>query len=130
MTQAQAQVENAPNKPVHLMYLVGAVLAFYLLQWTIDWVWGYFATPPNELTLSIASGIVAVVGAIWLYRNDRVYTLANEVAGELKKVTWPTAKEVRSATIVVIVMAIISAIILGLFDLVWSKLTDLVYGGV
>ena len=129
MTQSQATAENAPNKPVHLMYLVGAVLAFYLLQWTIDWVWGYFAKPPDELTLSIGSGIVAVVGAIILYRNDRVYTLANEVAGELKKVTWPTAKEVRSATIVVIVMAIISAIILGLFDLVFSKLTDLVYGG-
>lgn len=130
MTQSQAPVENAPNKPVHLMYLVGAVLAFYLFQWTIDWVWGYFGTPPNELTLSIVAGFVAVFGAIILYRNDRVYSLANEVAGELKKVTWPTAKEVRGATIVVIVMAIISAIILGLFDLVWSKLTDLVYGGV
>ena len=28
-----AQQENAPNKPVHLMYLCGAVLLFYLLQW-------------------------------------------------------------------------------------------------
>ena len=130
MTQSQTNVENAPNKPVHLMYLVGAVLAFYLLQWTIDWIWGYFTTPPSELVISILAGVVAVVGAIAMYRNDRVYTLANEVAGELKKVTWPTAKEVRAATIVVIVMAIISAIILGLFDLVWSKLTDLVYGGV
>jgi preprotein translocase subunit SecE len=63
-----------------------------------------------------------------LYRNDRVYTLANEVSGELKKVTWPTAKEVRAATLVVVVMAIISSIILGVFDLVWSNLTELVYG--
>lgn len=126
----QSTTENAPNKPVHLMYLVGAVLAFYLLQWSIDWLWGYFGPPPSEMTLSIASAAIAVLGAIVLYRNDRCYTLANEVAGELKKVTWPTAKEVRAATIVVIVMAIISAIILGLFDLVWSQLTDLVYGGV
>jgi preprotein translocase subunit SecE len=57
-----------------------------------------------------------------------VYTLANEVAGELKKVTWPTPKEVRTATMVVLVMSIISAIILGVFDLVWSNLTELVYG--
>ena len=42
--------------------------------------------------------------------------------------TWPTAKEVRTATMVVVVMAIISAVILGLFDAVWSKLTELVYG--
>lgn len=130
MTQSPATIENAPNKPVHLMYLIGAVLAFYLLQWTTDWVWGYFGTPPSELTLSITAGVVAVAATILLYRNDRAYTFANEVASELKKVTWPTAKEVRAATIVVIVMAIISAIILALFDFVWSRLTDLVYGGV
>ena len=123
-----AQQENAPNKPVHLMYLCGAVLLFYLLQWTTDWVWGYFATPPSEFKISVLSGAVAVIAAIVCYRNDRIYTLANEVTGELKKVTWPTAKEVRTATMVVMVMSIISAIILGLFDFVWSNLTELVYG--
>jgi len=123
-----AQQENAPNKPVHLMYLCGAVLLFYLLQWSIDWLWGYLATPPSDFNISILSGTIAVITGIVLYRNDRVYTLANEVTGELKKVTWPTAKEVRAATIVVMVMAVISAIILGVFDLVWSNLTELVYG--
>ena len=123
-----AQQENAPNKPVHLMYLCGAVLLFYLLQWTIDWVWGYVATPPSEFKISLLSGAVALVAGVVLYRHDRVYTLANEVTGELKKVTWPTAKEIRTATIVVMVMSIISAIILGLFDLVWTNLTELVYG--
>jgi preprotein translocase subunit SecE len=72
--------------------------------------------------------VTASVTAIVMYRNDRMYHLTNEVAQELKKVTWPTAKEVRAATLVVIVMAIISAIILGLFDFVWSNLTELVYG--
>jgi preprotein translocase subunit SecE len=120
--------ENAPNKPVHLIYLCGAVLLFYLLQWSIDWVWGYFATSPSETQISLIAAIAAVVIGLTLYRNDRAYTLANEVSGELKKVTWPTAKEVRTATIVVIVMAIISAVILGLFDLVWSNLTELIYG--
>jgi preprotein translocase subunit SecE len=123
-----AQQENAPNKPVHLMYLCGAVLLFYMLQWTIDWVWGYFGTPPSEFKISLASGAVAVFVGIWLYRNDRVFTLANEVSGELKKVTWPTAKEVRTATMVVVVMSLISALILGVFDLVWTNLTELVYG--
>jgi preprotein translocase subunit SecE len=125
---SSTQVENAPNKPVHLIYLCGAVLAFYLLQWTIDWIWGYFGTPPSEFNITLASGVIAVLAAVVMYRNDRIYTYANEVAGELKKVTWPTAKEVRTATIVVIVMAIISAIILGVFDLIFSKLTDMVYG--
>lgn len=120
--------ENAPNKPVHLIYLCGAVLLFYLLQWSIDWVWGYFATSPSESKISVVAAIAASVTGIALYRNDRIYHLANEVSSELKKVTWPTAKEVRTATITVIAMAIISAIILGLFDLVWTNVTELVYG--
>ena len=123
-----AQQENAPNKPVHLMYLVGAVVLFYLLQWSIDWIWGYFATPPGDFQISLFAAVGATVIGIWFYKNDKYYGLANEVAGELKKVTWPTAKEVRAATLVVIVMAIVSALILGLFDFVWSNLTELVYG--
>ena len=124
-----AQQENAPNKPVHLMYLCGTVVLFYLLQWTIDWIWGYFGPSPSDFNLSAMAAIGATVVGIVLYKNDRLYHLANEVAYELKKVTWPNAKEVRQATIVVIVMAIISALILGLFDFVWSNLTELVYGG-
>ncbi len=120
--------ENAPNKPVHLIYLCGAVLLFYLLQWSIDWVWGYFATAPGESTISLMAAVGAIAVGVALYRNDRVYHLANEVTSELRKVTWPTAKEVRTATLVVIVMAIVSAVILGAFDFVWSNLTELVYG--
>jgi preprotein translocase subunit SecE len=123
-----AQQENAPNKPVHLMYLVGAVIMFYLLQWSIDWVWGFFSTSPSDFKISLLAAIGASVAGIILYRNDRVFTLANEVSSELAKVTWPTAKEVRTATFTVIAMAIISALILGFFDFIWSNLTELVYG--
>jgi preprotein translocase SecE subunit len=125
-----AQQENAPNKPVHLMYLCGAVILFYVLQWTIEWLCGYFGSVPGELTITTIAAVGALVTGLVLYRNDRVYHLANEVTQELKKVTWPNAKEVRTATIVVIVMSVISATILGLlFDGVWSKITELVYGG-
>jgi preprotein translocase subunit SecE len=123
-----AQQENTPNKPVHLMYLCGAVICFYLTQWTIDWVWGYFARSPSDTTLSLIAAVFTLVLATVLYRNDRVHGLANEVSVELKKVTWPSAKEVRAATIVVLVMALLSALILSLFDIVWSNLTELIYG--
>jgi preprotein translocase subunit SecE len=113
------------------MYLCGAVLLFYVLQWSIDWVWGYFDAEslPSEFKITLLSALIAVVAGVVMYRNDKYYGLANEVAGELKKVTWPTPKEVRAATIVVIVMAIIAATILGVFDMIWSNLTELVYGG-
>jgi preprotein translocase subunit SecE len=123
-----AQQENAPNKPVHLMYLVGAVIMFYLLQWTIDWIWGFLATSPSDFKISLLAAGGATIISVILYRNDRIFTLANEVSSELKKVTWPTAKEVRQSTVTVIIMSIISALVLGLFDFVWSNLTELVYG--
>lgn len=123
-----ATQENAPNKPVHLMYLVGAVILFYLLQWSIDWIWGYFTTPPGDFQISLIAATAAVIIGVIAYKNDRAYHLANEVATELKKVTWPNAKEVRGATIVVIVMTLISALVLFLFDLAWSSLTDMIYG--
>jgi preprotein translocase subunit SecE len=124
-----ATQETAPNKPVHLIYLIGAVLLFYMLQWSIDWVWGYFGSPPSEFKITMFAAIVALTISVILYRSDRIYGLANEVAQELKKVTWPTGKEVRAATMVVIVMAVVSAVILGIFDFAWSNLTELVYGG-
>jgi preprotein translocase subunit SecE len=124
-----ATQENAPNKPVHLIYLCGGVLLFYLLQWGMDWIWGYFGSAPSESRITLIAAVVALVVGISLYRNDRIYTLANEVATELKKVTWPTGKEVRTATSVVIIMAVVSAVILGLFDFAWSNITQVVYGG-
>ena len=120
--------DNVPNKPVHLYYLCAGLIMFYLLQWTTDWLWGYFTRAPSEFYVTTLSGVVTLALGVYLYRNERVYTLATEVAAELKKVSWPTAKEVKTATIVVIIMTIISASILGFFDLIWSKFTQLIYG--
>jgi len=112
------------------MYLGGAVVLFYVTKWSMEWLWGYFNdAEPGELMTTAIAGLVTLIGFIVTYRNDRIHGLANEVASELKKVTWPTAKETRAATIVVIIMSIISALILGFFDLVWSNLTELIYGG-
>lgn len=121
--------DNAPNKPVHLIYLCGGLLLFVLLKWTIDWIWGYFTRAPDEFYVSLWSGGVALVTGIALYRHERVNGLVNEVVAELKKVTWPNRAEVRAATIVTIVMTIISAAILGFFDFIWANVTDFIYGG-
>jgi preprotein translocase subunit SecE len=98
------------------------------LKWTVDWVWGYFTRTPSEFYVTTLAAAAALITGISLYRNERTYGLVNEVCAELKKVSWPTAKEVKAATIVVIIMTIVSALILGLFDLVWSNVTEFIYG--
>ena len=116
------------NKAIHLMFLSGGLILFFLLIWTGDWIWGYFARQPNEFVINGMALIVALTAGIAMYRNERVHALANDVASELKKVTWPTRKETQAATLVVIVTVIVAAILLGGFDMIWSFLTDRIYG--
>ena len=117
-----------PNKAVHLMFLSGGLILFFLLNWTAEWIWGYFVRYPNEFIIDGLAFALALGIGIAVYRNERVYALANDVASELKKVTWPTRKETQMATIVVIVTVAIAAVIFFGFDLLWSYLTDLIYG--
>ena len=124
----QAQQEEGPNKAVHMMFLTGGLLLFFILNWTGEWLAQYVTRHPNDFLINGVSALIALIVGVWIYRNDRVYTLAHEIASELKKVTWPTKKETQLGTIVVIVMVIVSAIILGAFDMVWAALTDTIYG--
>lgn len=121
--------ENVPNRPVHATYITGGLLLFYLLQWTIEWIWGYFNRAPSGFAIRLIAGVVAFSAGVYLYRNDRIRELVTEVATELKKVTWPTSKETKAALIITIIITIITAALLGLFDMVWSQLTQLIYGG-
>ncbi len=120
--------ETGPNKAVHMMFLSGGLILFFLLNWTGEWIWEFFARVPNDFIINGIAAAIALVVGITLYRNDRVYVLANDVAMELKKVTWPTKKETQAATLVVIVTVLVAAVILGIFDAVWSTLTDKIYG--
>ncbi|OGQ89871.1 MAG: preprotein translocase subunit SecE [Deltaproteobacteria bacterium RIFOXYC2_FULL_48_10] len=49
-----------------------------------------------------------------------------EVKVELKKVTWPTRKQVTGTTIVVIIFVFVVAAFLGLFDFGLAKLVQVV----
>lgn len=65
-----------------------------------------------------------ITGAAFIYtmRHARAQEFADEVMVELRKVTWPSWKETRQATIVCIIVVAIIAGILGGFDLIWAKL--------
>ena len=114
-----------PNKYVHLIFAVGALLAAFMLAKTADWVWSYFAKP-NEVIINGAAVLVAVVGGYIAYRNERMFAAAYDVTAELEKVTWPTRKETYAATVVVIVTVSIASVILWGFDTVWGSLANLV----
>ena len=45
-----------------------------------------------------------------------------EVRAELKKVTWPNKKMLRTTTVVVVIFIFIMALYIGIIDLIFSKI--------
>ncbi len=69
----------------------------------------------------------SITVTILLRRSEKVNDYAMEVATEISKVTWPTWKDTKRATLVVIVTTVVLSIVLGLLDLIWSSLSRAFY---
>lgn len=117
-------------------YVVFAYLLLGVLLWaTLSKILGALAFAINapdyeilgsDFTLTTVVGLGLAAGfSYFAFKNERWYGFSSEVVAELKKVTWPTKDETRTATIVVIITTLIIAAILGVFDLVWGALTKL-----
>ncbi len=78
--------------------------------------------------MGLGAVALASVATVVAWKNEELFTLASEVASELRKVTWPTRRETVSSTIVVIVTTIVSSLLLGFFDGVWAWVTRMIYG--
>ena len=112
---------------VHILFIFGGALAAYLAYEIINNVWVRFNPNPSfPMLLGLALAVGGGIG-VYFWRHERTRQLAQEVIGELSRVTWPTRKELGAATVVVIVTSIIVSIILGLFDMFWSWLTSIIY---
>ena len=118
---------------VQFAYAACAItLAWFLIK-CADAIWTLLADTvdavpePNATVIAVGAGLVSLITAVATYRSKKIHTFVVEVCVELSKVTWPTRKETWSQTVVVIIVSIIAAIILGVFDAVWSQITDFIY---
>jgi preprotein translocase subunit SecE len=111
---------------VQLGFMAAAILFVWLYDHLITAIWYAFADP-NEALATAGAVVLGLATAAILYGNKGAYSLVHGVAEELSKVTWPTRKETSSSTIVVVITSIVAALVLFLFDSVWSAVTDLVY---
>ena len=73
---------------------------------------------PNVASDEGKDGIVAQVARFAAYVED--------ARNELRKISWPTLKETRSATLVVLGFVAVMALLLGVVDLALSKLVQLI----
>ena len=122
-----------PKRIVAMFYVVAAVVVGIFLERAIDLVLSYARVSPPALlgedwTLATLIGFGVAGGlALFAWNNERTRGVSLEVATELKKVTWPSMRETRAATVAVVVATFIAAVILGLFDFVWARLSALIY---
>jgi preprotein translocase subunit SecE len=78
----------------------------------------------SKIILSIS----AVVLLVLIVKNfTKIKTFLLEVKSELTKVSWSTRQELIGSTIVIIVITAITAIFIGIIDLVLSKILSLIF---
>jgi preprotein translocase subunit SecE len=121
-----------PKRIVAIAYVLAAIAAGFFLEKIASIAFTYLRVNDFEVfggwSLSTVVGFVAAaIIAVIVWRIPRTQTVSLEVALELRRVTWPTLRETRAATIAVIVASAIAAVILGVFDMVWSWLSSHVY---
>jgi preprotein translocase subunit SecE len=119
-------MENQHQKWVNLSYLAVAILFGYLVFSLTGKLVGAYDLETRirsiDLFMRVGSVVAGALLFIGLYRNEKANEFMNEVVSELSKVAWPTEKETSSATMIVIVMVVISGIILGLLDYFWVQI--------
>lgn len=119
-------MEGQNQKWVNLSYLALAALLGFLVSAFMAKVVGIYDLEARVRNIDlIVRGLSVLAGAILffaLWRNEKVNQFMNEVVVELSRVTWPTQKETTSATMIVIVMVVVSGMILGLLDYLWTTL--------
>ncbi len=117
------------RKYVHLVFMVGALILSWIMIQFLQLLWSYgfvqkLIGHPHELYSRIA-GILIGVGFVGYYwTRESSFEKVGSIVNELSRVTWPTKQETQSATYVVIITVIISAVIMGVFDWWWSWFTD------
>jgi preprotein translocase subunit SecE len=122
-----------PKRIVAIFYFFAAVFLGIFLEKVLGIVFSYTRwndTPifGEDWTLTTIVGYaVALVAAVAAWKNEKLHGVSVEIAQELQRVTWPTLRETRAATVAVVIFTFVAALLLGVFDFVWARLSALVY---
>ena len=114
------------QKWVTASYLGAAILAGYIVSGLAARLVGIYDLETRvrniDLILRVSSVLLGAIAFFILVRHQKANQFMNEVMVELSRVSWPTQKETTSATMIVIIMVVISGVVLGFLDYLWTVL--------
>ncbi len=129
---------------VHAAFIAAATLAGYLSarlftslwNWLVEWPFAVQHVPQllrlsEDERAGVGSSVGAVVGIlllVYIYKKPSIRTWAEEVAGELTKVSWPDRDTVTKGTIIVIVASLVATVYVTILDRLWGFAPRLIYG--
>ena len=122
-----------PKRMVVIFYVLAALAVGVFAEKVLELVFSYVRW--NDPTIfgedwrltTVLGFAMAAAAAVVVWRTPKTQTVSLEIASELKKVTWPTLRETRAATVAVVVATFVAAVILGLFDYVWAAISSRIY---
>jgi preprotein translocase subunit SecE len=130
-----APTQLGARRFVYAAYFAGAIGIAFLMSKVLDFAWLKLQSykpavgePRDEVVMTL-SALIGAGAAVYYWFRTRARELAEEVAAEMSKVTWPSRTEVTNGTVVVIVTTIVSTVFFALMDKFWGFITNLVYGG-
>jgi preprotein translocase subunit SecE len=130
-----APTQLGARRFVYAAYFAGAIGIAFISSKALDFAWlklqNYqpsIGEPRDEIVMPLA-GVIGGGAALYYWYRTRARQLAEEVAAEMSKVTWPSRTEVTNGTVVVIVTTLVSTVFFALMDKFWGFVTNLVYGG-
>ncbi|HET8724386.1 MAG TPA: preprotein translocase subunit SecE [Anaeromyxobacteraceae bacterium] len=122
-----------PKRVVAIFYILAAVVVGIFLEKILALSFSYarlndVAVFGDDWTLTTVLGYaIAAAAAVLAWRSPRINAVSMQVAQELEKVSWPSMRETRASTVAVVVFTFVAAFLLGIFDMIWSRLSSLVY---
>lgn len=125
-------MDNTNSKIITLSFAILAAILGFTLSLLIKAFSGAFGIVARLTdTDMVRHGLPVVFGLVvfaLLQFNPRVLKWADEVVVEVRKVVWPSRKDVTAMTIVVVIMVLISSVIISSFDLLSGVLLKWVMG--
>ncbi|MCX5659576.1 MAG: preprotein translocase subunit SecE [Planctomycetota bacterium] len=101
-----------------------AVGAAIMVLSGVAWLWRQLGVVRSEYLIYIQTGIAvalivgAGLGLLWVFNKPRVVDFMIATEAEMRKVNWPTRRELTVSTWVVICGTLLMATVLQLFDLI------------